>query len=151
MSNPPSRSRRPSRRVAGLGAFLLALAALGGSAGAQADATTTVELNKLEPAQDACRVYLTVRNDAAAYDSLNLDLVLFGKDGVIARRLAAEIGPLRAQKRQVKLFDLPGIDCGAVGSVLVNDVLACQPENDPAACLGRLRVSSRVGGVEFAK
>ena len=119
----------------------LALATTGGMAAEPP--TLALELNKLEKAGEACRVYLSLRNDGDAYESFKLDLVLFGTDGVIARRLTAEIAPLRARKRSVKLFDVPGLDCAGIGSVLVNDVLECRPAADSAECLQRLELSSR--------
>lgn len=150
---------RPRRRAASALA-LVGLATLGvvsapAARAAEGDATIALELNKLEPVTGACRVYLTVRNGGGAYEALGLDLVLFGRDGVIARRLSAEIGPLRAGKRQVRLFDIPGADCDAIGGVLVNDVLDCKPASgggpDPGACLDRLEVGSRVAGVDLSR
>jgi hypothetical protein len=120
-----------------------ALALAGEGSAAAEPAALALELNKLERTGEACRVYLSLRNDGDVYDSFKLDLVLFGTDGIIARRLTAEIGPLRARKRTVKLFDVPGLDCGGIGSVLVNDVLECRPLADSAECLHRLQLSSR--------
>jgi hypothetical protein len=122
-----------------------------------------VELNKLEPipasadAQHAdgagpgCRVYFVVSNpDPEPITQLRLDLILFGTDGVVSRRLAFDLGPLPARKTAVRLFDQPGLACDSIGRVLINDVLACQLGHDEApadqqrqTCLGRLRLSSR--------
>lgn len=103
-----------------------------------------IELNKLEPSGAACRVNFVVRNaTAAAYDELRLDLVVFGRDGVIARRLATNLAPLPAGKTSVKLFDLPDTDCASVGSVLLNDVLSCAGTGAPEDCLSAVSVSSR--------
>lgn len=107
-------------------------------------APVAVELNKLEPSGAACRVNFVVRNaSSAAYDELKLDLVVFGKDGVIARRLATNLAPLPARKTSVKLFDLPDTDCASVGSILLNDVLACSGADAPSDCLASVSVSSR--------
>jgi hypothetical protein len=104
-----------------------------------------LELNRLEPAGNGCRVYLVIANTGAtALDSLKLDLVLFGADGVIDRRLALEAGPLRAAKTSVKLFDLADYGCGELGSVLVNDVLACKSgTGEPTDCFARLALATR--------
>jgi hypothetical protein len=102
-----------------------------------------LELNKLEQVDDACRVYLVLRNSAAAYDSFKLDIVLFDAGGVIARRVAVEAGPLPPGRPTVKLFDVQGLPCERIGSFLVNDVLECRPARDAADCLALIEASSR--------
>ena len=114
-----------------------------------------LELNKLEPIQGGgCRVYLVASNpDAREIDPLRIDLVVFGTDEVISRRLAIDLGPLPPHKTAVRLFDLAGQSCEGIGHMLVNDVLACGPARDAAtpvdsvvpraACLDRLAPSSR--------
>jgi hypothetical protein len=88
-----------------------------------------IELNKLESQKDSCRAYIVVTNTSAtAYQVLKLDLVLFQPDGVIGRRFALDLGPLKAQKRSVKLFDID-TPCDQVGSFLINDVLECDGES----------------------
>ncbi len=145
----------------------LLCAALPGAPPAWADPPVPIplELNKLEPlpppaaapgggaaASAGCRAYMVVTNpDPEPISQLRLDLILFGKDGVILRRIALDLGPLAARKTAVRLFDLQGQPCDGIGRLLVNDVLACQTgqqENAPAeqqrqACLDRLQVSSR--------
>ncbi|MFN3868806.1 MAG: hypothetical protein ACK4MF_07060 [Hyphomicrobiaceae bacterium] len=86
-----------------------------------------IELNKIEPLANGCRTYLVIDNDGdAAYSALKLDLVLFQSDGVIGRRVALDLAPLRAKKRSVKLFDLDGTKCDDIASLLINDVMDCK-------------------------
>lgn len=112
-----------------------------------------LELNRLETRQEGCRVWMVLRNPAAeAVDPLRLDLLVFGKDGVIARRLALDVGPLPGEKTMARIFDLAGQDCGSIGSLLLNDLLACGPTPESrAACMPRLALASRVDGVSFEK
>ncbi len=148
-------------------AILAFLATLPGMQSAWADAPAPIplELNKLEPlpapatapgggaaATAGCRAYVVVTNpDPEPISQLRLDLILFGKDGVILRRIALDLGPLAPHKTAVRLFDLQGQPCDGIGRMLVNDVLACQTGqsgNAPAeqqrqVCLDRLQVSSR--------
>lgn len=136
----------PCLRRGFAGALLVGLSAAPWAAtAAEPGPPLRVELNRLEPVAGGCRVYLVVANGrGAALRSLKLDLVLFGQDGVIDRRLAVEAGPLHGQKTSVKLFDVAGYACPDLGSVLVNDVLACEGEAGPeAGCLGRLELASR--------
>ena len=107
------------------------------------DASVGIELNKLEPQGQSCRAYFVVTNKATAYDALKLDLVLFRPDGVIGRRFAVDLGPLKADKRSVKLFDIDSTACDQVGSFLINDVMECKTESGAVAdCLKNLSVSS---------
>jgi hypothetical protein len=109
-----------------------------------------VELNAMENTQGRCRVSFVIENKAeAAVDALQLDLVLFNRGGVVQRRVATDLGPIRPAKTIVKTFNLDGA-CDEIGSVLVNEVAACAPA-DPNACLDRLTLSSRVEQVRFYK
>jgi len=123
------------------------------AAGARADdGGVTVELNKLEPNGGACRAYLVLENGtASAFDTLTLDLVMFDTDGVVAKRLAVETAPLPAGKTSLKVFDIDGLPCGAVGRVLLNDVMACADASGPRDdCLGLVAPAAR-GPVAFVK
>jgi hypothetical protein len=104
----------------------------------------SIELNKLEPAAHGCRAYFVITNQSStAYDVFKLDLVLFQTDGVIARRFAIDLGPVKPDKRSVKLFDIDAIPCEQVGSLLINDVLECKSEPGPTPdCLAEITPSS---------
>jgi hypothetical protein len=133
--------------------LVIGAAALPGwSARASADpALVTLELNKLEPQDKACRAYLVVGNNTdAAFSALKLDLVMFQNDGLIGRWFALDLAPLRPRKRSVKLFDLD-VPCDRVGNFLLNDVIECQAEPGPVGdCLARLEVSS-LGAIKLLK
>lgn len=111
-----------------------------------------IELNKLEPADSACRAYLLFQNNTKGdIQSLKLDLVMFNPDGIINKRLAVEGGPLPAGKTSVKLFDIDGVSCKSVHRVLLNGVLSCTgPQGDITGCLQMIETSSR-SGAEFFK
>jgi hypothetical protein len=106
-------------------------------------ASLTIELNKLESQKESCRAYVVVTNNSSTvYQALKLDLVLFQPDGVIGRRFALDLGPVKAQKRSVKLFDLD-TPCDQVGSLLINDVLECNGETGPIPnCLADMTATS---------
>jgi hypothetical protein len=142
-------------------AALVALALLPAPAVAQetapapaADAAPflTVELNRLEPVEGACRIYLvltsTLPEDLTA---LQLDLVAFGADRVVAGRMAVDLAPLPGAKETVRLFDWPQIDCASIGRILVNDVPACATgEGALDRCVRRIE-TSQVGTVPLTK
>ena len=106
-----------------------------------------VELNKLETYDKGCRAYVVINNAGdTAYQAVKLDLVLFQPDGVIARRFAVDLAPLKATKKSVKLFDIDGLACDKISSVLVNDVMECKADAGPVVdCLAKMTLSSVAG------
>jgi hypothetical protein len=104
-----------------------------------------VELNKLEGRDHGCRAYLVIDNPTdKSFELFRLDLIFFRTDGVIEKRLALDLAPIRASKKLVKTFDLESTPCTDLGSVLVNDVLECRADGSSVNdCLGLLSVSSR--------
>ena len=78
-------------------------------------------------------------------DALRLDLVLFGTDGVIARRIALDVGPVAPARIQVRPFELRDVACESIGQILVNDALICKVGGaDQTDCLDRVKTASRV-------
>lgn len=117
---------------------------------AEASDKILVELNALDPIKEMCRVSFVIRNPAPEpLASIKLDLAVFNSEGIVQRRLVAELGPVRAAKTMVKAFELDR-PCAQLGSLLVNDVTECAPA-DPATCLDRLQLASRAPGVKFFK
>ena len=107
-----------------------------------------VELNKLEPAGLACRGYFVVNNGVPEpLKELRLDVFLFDKSGIILRRFGLTFLDLRAERSKVVLFDLPEVECGNVGRLVVNDVIACNLASEAplAGCTTRVRTSTRAG------
>jgi len=139
-----SRHIRARGNALGIAAACLTIGALPALAEPNA---LTVELNKLEPQGAGCRAYMVVQNDdSTAYSTFKLDLVLFQQDGVIGRRFAMDLAPLKAQKRTVKLFDLDNIACDKIGSFLINDVVECKTDAGPVDnCLAGITVKSLTG------
>jgi len=88
--------------------------------------------------------YLVINNPTdTVYQSFKIDLVLFQTDGVIGRRFSIDLAPLRAQKKSVKLFDIDGIACDKIGSLLINDVMECKADGNAVDnCLQHLTTST---------
>jgi ABC-type spermidine/putrescine transport system permease subunit II len=60
-----------------------------------------------------------------------------------------EMGPVRSLKTIVRAFVID-VECGQIGSILVNEVTACAPGN-PNGCLDGLTLSSRLKELRFYK
>src|SRR5262245_27341043 len=100
-----------------------------------------VELNTIEPVESRCRLNFVIENKSdAAIDSMKLDLVVFDSDGGILRRLLTEMGPVRPVKTIVRAFVIDA-ECAKIGSVLVNEVNACEPGH-AYSCLDGFTLSS---------
>jgi hypothetical protein len=144
--------RKMSARGAALGLIAFAGFSLGALPALAQPKALTVELNKLETQGTGCRAYVVVQNDDdTTYQTFKLDLVLFQQDGVIGRRFAMDLAPLKAKKRTVKLFDLDNMACDKIGSFLINDVVECKSEAGPVEnCLAGMTVKS-LTKVELSK
>ena len=126
----------------------LALMCIATAPASAADAPMlAVELNKLETYEKGCRAYVVVNNAGEqAFQTVKVDLVLFQPDGVIARRFAVDLGPLKSVKKTVKLFDVEGLACEKIASVLVNDVMECKADSGVIPdCLSKMSLSSVAG------
>ncbi|MBA2126599.1 hypothetical protein DLM45_10260 [Hyphomicrobium methylovorum] len=100
-------------------------------------------MNKLEESDKGCRAYVVIKNETEkSFQSYKIDLVLFQADGVIGRRFSIDLAPLRPKKRSVKLFDIDGMACNKIGSLLINDVMECKSEPESDSCLRELSTSS---------
>lgn len=138
--------RRFRRTV--LAALTVAALALSHGAADASEKRLLVELNKIEPTGENCRTTWVLKN-ATPTDlaRLKLDIVAFDTDGIVARRVGAELGPIRSEHTRVKLFDLKSIDCRNVGRMLMNGVLACEAEGadavTPEHCADSLETATR--------
>jgi hypothetical protein len=117
-----------------------------------AGGSVNLELNKLEPVNGNCRAYVVVDNKSeTTFKSYKIDLVLFQTDGIIGKRFSIDLAPLRPHKKTVKLFDIDGLACDKIGSLLVNDVMECKSDAGAAEnCLQNLTTST-LGKVQLSK
>jgi hypothetical protein len=115
-----------------------------------ADDRILVELNTIESSENRCRMSFVVENRSeGGLDSMKLDLVVFGADGGIMRRLLTEMGPLRPIKTVVRTFVVDA-DCRQIGAILLNDVAACTAAST-GTCVDRIELSSRVKDIRLYK
>jgi len=105
-----------------------------------------VELNRLDDQGGNCRVSFVIANPGTlAFSGFKLDVVVFDRGGTIARRLAADVAPLRAEKTSVKIFDIPETPCAGIGSILINDVIDCRAGDAPVAdCVARIATTTKL-------
>lgn len=134
------------KRTTMLLAMMCCAGAAAGPVRAQEPATgpIRIELNRLEAAGGDCRATVVVENGPVALASLKLDLVIFDGEGIVAKRIAAELAPLARGKTVVKTFPVAGLACPDVSRVLVNEIMSCTTDAGPAPdCMDRIETASR--------
>ncbi|MGS4944116.1 hypothetical protein ACVDG3_01440 [Meridianimarinicoccus sp. RP-17] len=127
-----------------IAAALLALPIGGGTALAEdaAAPTLTLDLNRVDPVDGACRLTFMATNATGAdIDALTLEIVMIRTDGQVDRLTLFEFQNLPAGVPRVRQFDLGGLACGDLGDVLVNGVAACSGRD--GACGAPLSLTSR--------
>jgi hypothetical protein len=132
----PRRGLRVGALVAGL---------LPGLAGAAAAQTLDIELNKLEDLNGQCAASLLLTNRLSeTLDQVRFDLYIFGRDGIIARRLLLDTGPMQVDKTTVATFALIDRTCDAIGRLLVSGVPICKgTDGADIDCAAALNLTSR--------
>jgi len=117
-----------------------------------ADEKLSIELNSIGLRNDSCEVYLRVSNKTPdGFDVFKVDLAFFDRAGVINDRSLVELGPLRANKTSLHVFQMPEMECGNVGEVLLNNVTECTATSGaPVDCLGIVTLSAK-GDIAFIR
>ncbi|TAN08167.1 MAG: hypothetical protein EPN45_08480 [Rhizobiaceae bacterium] len=121
-------------------------AALAQGAGAEASRPSLqLELNAMEPSKAGCRLTFVVTNSLGkSLDKAAFEMALFNDAGVVDRLTVLDFKDLPSGKTKVTRFDLPGVDCGKIGRVLVNSATACSGAGvDAKACIRDLKTTSR--------
>lgn len=111
------------------------------AAAQEATGRLSLELNRIDPLEGACRLTFVAENRLGAdLDALDLETVLIDTDGRVERLTLFEFGALPDGLPRVRQFDIPGLTCEALGRVVINGVAACSAG---AACAEGLELSTR--------
>jgi hypothetical protein len=112
----------------------------------------TIELNKLEPTDTACRINFVVRNETQApFTEVLTELVFFDKESVIMARQTLDLGHLKPNKTLVLAFPVAAVKCEQLGKVLLNKIVRCgHPSDKNADCTDGASVTFK-GDVPFFK
>ncbi|MEP3114635.1 hypothetical protein [Nisaea sp.] len=131
----------------GLFAFALGAISVPALATDVAEKHLLLELNKVESVGGDCRTTWVVKNTTGTnLETMKLDFVAFDTDGIVVRRVIADMGPIHTEHTRVKLFDLKEINCGNVGRVLMNGVRTCEGGSAavaPGLCADNLQTATR--------
>ncbi|EAQ04698.1 hypothetical protein OB2597_05430 [Pseudooceanicola batsensis HTCC2597] len=105
----------------------------------------SIQLNALDPVDDACRISFLIRNghDRDIAQAV-FETVLFDTEGRVDRLTLFDFGDLPASRPRVRQFLVPGLDCARLGRVLINGAETCTGEGvEAAACSDGLQLDSR--------
>lgn len=108
-------------------------------------AHVSIEINALEPVEDACRISFLVQNGHDAdIDKAVFEVVLFDTEGRVDRLTLFDLGALPTARPRVRQFVVPGLACASLGRLLVNGVETCAGDGLPDnACSTNLELRSR--------
>lgn len=127
-------------------AFAFALAASGAGAQDAAPAgALNIELNEIAPSQKGCKLTFVAGNEfAQSLSKVSFEFVIFDQKGLVERMAVLDFRDLPAGKTKVRQFDLPGTNCEAVKSLLINDAPACVGDGVQGdACMKGLKTGSK--------
>lgn len=121
---------------------------VGSAAAAQeaaAEPALIVELNAAETTTDACRLSFLIRNEHAEdISGVIYETVLFGADGGVQQLTLFDFGALPSGRPRVRQFEVTGLGCADLGSILINGATTCDAGSlDPAICDTTLNLRSR--------
>jgi hypothetical protein len=101
----------------------------------------SLDLNRIDPLDGACRLTFVAENRLGAdLGALSLETVLIDTEGRVDRLTLFEFGTLPDGLPRVRQFDITGLDCEALGRVLINGVAECSAG---AACAEGLELTTR--------
>ena len=104
----------------------------------------SIELNALQPVEDACRISFLIRNGhEAAIDQAVYEAVLFDTEGRVERLTLLDFGALPSARPRVRQFVVPGLACESLGRLLINGAKTCAGTSLPNdACTKGLNLRS---------
>lgn len=129
-----------------LSAAIVVLGVAGGVAAQDAQSVgLSIELNEIAPSEKGCKLTFVADNGfEQSLSKVSFEFVLFDQKGLVERMAVLDFRDLPAGRTKVRQFDLPGTNCEAVKSLLINDAPACVGEGiDKGACMTGLKTGSK--------
>lgn len=109
-------------------------------------ARLSLELNQMSPgAEGACKLSFLVQNGYESdVEKAVFEAVLFDAQGQVNRLTLFDFGALPAGRPRVRQFVVPGMECEAIGRILINGASTCEAgELGMGACMEGLDLGSR--------
>lgn len=108
-------------------------------------AVLSIELNTLTQKDSACRMIFLVENTLGAdLSSAVFETVFFKTNGGVERLTLFDFQALPQGRPRVRQFDIPNVQCGSLGQVLINDVHSCKGDGITGVdCIKGLKLSTK--------
>lgn len=120
-----------------------------GEAADHAASLISVELNSTQQLDDACQLTFLLKNSLEqTVSSLVFETVLLTKEGEVDRLTLFDMRDIPAGTPRVRQFNVPQLQCEALGQVLINGLSTCEGL-EPTECAGSISYSSRIEDVEM--
>ncbi|MCP8894089.1 hypothetical protein KYK29_04040 [Shinella daejeonensis] len=88
-----------------------------------------IELNGLASTDKGCKfTFVAASGLEQDLSKVSFEFVIFNAQGTVERLALLDFRDLPAGKSKVRQFDVPGISCEGVKSLLINDAPVCQGE-----------------------
>lgn len=131
--------------LAGLLCLATQETAAGQEAASAASSSLLVELNRAETVASGCLLSVYAQNDTGAdINALVLETVLITSKGAVDRLTLLDLGRLPNGRPRVRQFEIAGIECESLGTLLVNGVNRCDASGiDPAGCDDAIKLRSK--------
>ena len=106
----------------------------------------SLELNAVQDVGGSCRMTFLARNETGmAIDQAVFETVIFDTSGGVVSLSLFDFRDLPEDRPRVRQFDLPQMQCGAIGQALINGASTCTvggAESD--VCEAALSLGSRI-------
>lgn len=108
------------------------------------DPELSLSLNAVDTTEGGCLLTFMAQNGFDSdIDQAVFETVLFSADGRVERLLLFDMGTLPAGRPRVRRFEVDGVSCEDLGSVLINGAETCEAGAlGPEICIEALSVSS---------
>lgn len=105
-----------------------------------------IELNAAQSSDGGCSFSFFITNSLSdPIDAMVLEAVLFNAEGQVDRLTLFDFGQLPAGRPRVRQFVVPGSNCDAFGSVLINGAQTCETGGSASTlCEDTIELRSRV-------
>ncbi len=117
------------------------------AAGTTGSGNLTLELNKVEEADGACRLTFRIVNRYQfKLEDINVEVYLVDNQGVALQSIQFPFGLVLPGKSRFAKFDIKGLPCSSIGGLFVNEFKSCKGSADmKLECLDGLKTTNLTG------
>lgn len=125
--------------------YILASPPIAAAQEAEVEPWLAIELNALQPSDRGCRVTFVAANHLGGdLERAAFELAFFDTNGLVARLAVIDFLDLDRGRTRVRQFEFAGMDCQAIGRILINDLTECAGTDvEATSCMSRLSLDNK--------